>query len=76
MKEDLREKIACRLRELRANKKYTLKEVSSISGVSKDIVWRYENNIVSMQVDHLKKILEVYGSNLSDFFKEILAKTQ
>lgn len=76
MKENFRENISARLRELRANRQYTLKELSNKSNVSIDVIWRYENNKVSMQVDVLDKILKVYGISLSNFFEEINAKTQ
>ena len=76
MKENFRENIASRLRELSANKQYTLERVSIISGVSKDKISRYENNKCSMQIEDLAKILNVYDINLDIFFEEIIAKTQ
>lgn len=76
MKETFREYVASRLRELRANKRYTIKELSILAGVSKDVIWRYENNKASMQIDMLKRILDVYSVSLPIFFEEILAKTQ
>ena len=76
MKEQFRENIASKLRELRARKKLTLKELSTISGVSKDMISRYENNKCSMQIEVLVKILNVYGISLDIFFENILAKTQ
>lgn len=76
MKENFRENIASRLRELRANKQFTLEKVSIISGVSKDKISRYENNKCSMQIEDLAKILNVYDINLDIFFEGIIAKTQ
>lgn len=76
MKENFRESISARLRELRASRQYTLKELSIKSNVGVDVISRYENNKVSMQVDVLNKILKVYGISLSNFFEEIYAKTQ
>ena len=76
MKENFIENIASRLRELRANKQFTLEKVSIISGVSKDKISRYENNKCSMQIEDLAKILNVYDINLDIFFEEIIAKTQ
>ena len=76
MKEIFRANVASRLRELRANKQFTLIELSNITGISKDILSRYENNKVSIQVDVLAQILTAYNINLANFFEEILAKTQ
>lgn len=76
MKENFRENIASRLRELRANKQFTLEKVSIISGVSKDKISRYENNKCSMQIEDLAKILNVYDINLGIFFEDVIAKTQ
>ena len=76
MKELFREKSAMRLRELRAGKKYTIEEVAEKTGVSKDTIARYENNLVSMKIDFLAQILTAYDTNLAIFFEEIIAKTQ
>lgn len=76
MKEQFRENIASKLRELRAREKLTLKDLSTISGVSKDMISRYENNKCAMQIEVLAKILNAYNISLDIFFEDILAKTQ
>lgn len=76
MKEHFRENIASKLRELRASRKLTLKELSIITSVSKDMISRYENNKCAMQIEVLAKILNAYNISLDIFFEDILAKKQ
>jgi len=76
MKDLFAEAVASRLRELRAGKKLTLKEVSDISGISVDAIARYENNKNSITITNLYKLVEVYNISLIIFFKEVYAKTQ
>ena len=68
-----RELIADELRSIRAKKKYSIETVASISGVNKDTISRYENNLVSMQIDNLEKLLECYGIKFDIFFTDIYA---
>ena len=76
MKDKFMLEVSARLRELRANKKLTLVDVSEKSGLTKDIISRYENDKTSIQIDNLVKILKVYDTNLAIFFNEVYAKTQ
>lgn len=76
MKDLFMDSVASRLRELRAGKKMTLKEVSDISGISVDTIARYENNKTSITINNLYKLLDTYDTSLIIFFKEIYAKTQ
>ena len=76
MKENFLKNVSARLRELRANRQLSLAKVSKNSGVSIDMISRYENNKTSIQVDVLAKILSVYNISMSNFFEEIHAKTQ
>ena len=64
-----RELIADELRSIRAKKKYSIETVASISGVNKDTISRYENNLVSMQIDNLEKLLECYGIKFDIFLQ-------
>ena len=58
MKENFMMEVSARLRELRANKKMTLVEVAENSGLTKDLISRYENDKTSIQIDNLSKILD------------------
>ena len=64
----LREYVAMKLREIRANRDYSIEYVAKKSGVNKDTICRYENNQVSQQIDNLEKILNVYGVDFTNFF--------
>lgn len=68
-----RELIAEELRGLRAKSKLSLENVAEKAKVNKDTISRYENNQVSMQIDNLEKILDVYGEKFDIFFTKIYA---
>lgn len=69
-----RELIAEELRSIRAIKKVSIEEVSKESQVSKDTIYRYENNTTSMQIDMLEKLLNYYDVDFDIFFTNIYAK--
>lgn len=71
-----REKIADELRSIRAKKNLSITKASEISEVNKDTISRYENNLVSMQIDILEKLLNAYDIDFSIFFQQIYANTQ
>lgn len=71
-----REKIADELRSIRAKKRLSIENVAEISNVNKDTISRYENNLVSMQIDILEKILNAYNVDFSIFFQRIYANKQ
>lgn len=71
-----RELVADRLRGIRAEKKYSIEDVASMAIVNKDTISRYENNLVSQQIDILEKVLDVYGLDFNIFFKQIYANKQ
>ena len=69
-----RELIADELRSIRARKNVSIEEVAKQSLVSKDTISRYENNLVSMQIDKLEQLLNYYGIEFDIFFENIYAK--
>ena len=71
-----RELIAEELRGLRAKSKLSLENVAEKANVNKDTISRYENNQVSMQIDNLEKILDVYDEKFDIFFTRIYANKQ
>lgn len=69
-----RELIADELRSLRALKKASIETVAKESNVNKDTISRYENNLTSMQIDILEKLLNYYNVSFDIFFTNIYAK--
>lgn len=71
-----RQLIAEELRSIRAKKDLSIEMVAQKSKVNKDTISRYENNLVSMQIDTLEKILNVYEEDFDIFFKRIYVNKQ
>lgn len=71
-----RKLISDKLRSIRAYLDYSIEYVATKAKLGKDTIYRYENNSVSMQVDVLERILNVYGYDFYIFFQEIYAKKQ
>ena len=69
-----RELISNELRSIRAGNKFSLEKVAKESNVNKDTICRYENNLVSMQIDILEKLLNFYKIDFDIFFANIYAK--
>lgn len=68
-----RELIADELRSIRAKKNLSIESVAKETNVNKDTISRYENNLVSMQIDILEKLLEFYQIEFDIFFTSIYA---
>ncbi|MBO8461787.1 MAG: helix-turn-helix transcriptional regulator [Firmicutes bacterium] len=76
MEKIARKLVADKLRGIRAERNFSLEFVAKKSGVNKDTISRYENGIVSQQVDNLEKILNAYGVDFSIFFNNLYANSQ
>ena len=76
MKKRAREIVADKLRGIRAELGYNIEFVAEKSGVNKDTISRYENNVVSQQIDILEKILDVYKIEFDIFFRNFNANKQ
>ena len=68
-----RELIAEELRSIRAKNNLSIETVACLSGVNKDTISRYENNLVSMNMEILEKLLDAYNYNFAIFFTNIYA---
>lgn len=68
-----RELIADQLRSIRAKKDLTIGEVAKETGINKDTISRYENNLSSMQIEMLEKLLLFYKVDFDNFFTNIYA---
>lgn len=69
-----RELISEELRSIRAIRKESIENVAEGSNINKDTISRYENNLVSMQIDTLEKLLNYYKIDFDIFFTNIYAK--
>ena len=69
-----RELIAEELRSIRAIKKVSIEKVAEESQVNKDTISRYENNLTSMHIDIIEKLLTYYKIDFDIFFTSIYAK--
>lgn len=58
---------------MRAKKQLSIETVAELSGVNKDTISRYENNLVSMNLENLEKLLKVYNCDFAIFFTNIYA---
>lgn len=68
-----RDLIADELRSIRAKKNLSIESVAKEININKDTISRYENNLVSMQIDILEKLLEFYQIEFDIFFTNIYA---
>lgn len=62
--------IGKKIKELRLAKNLTLEELAIRSELTKGFLSQLERNLTSPSIATLDDILEVLGSNLSDFFRE------
>lgn len=76
MKDNFKENVAAELRALRSKKNMKQKEVAERAGIDAMTVVRYENNSVSMQLDMLEKIVNVYDITIGIFFENVYANMQ
>ena len=60
--------IGSKIKELRTNKKLTLKELSSNTGLSIGFLSQLERGLTTIAIDSLEKIATVLGVDLSYFF--------
>ena len=68
-----REMISAELRSIRAFKHLSIESVANATNVNKDTISRYENNLTSMQIDVLEKLLKFYEIDFNIFFTNIYA---
>lgn len=61
--------IGAKLKVLRTSNKYTLKEISELSGISVGLLSQVERGLSSIAIDSLVKIIKIYNMELSDFFE-------
>lgn len=62
--------IGSKLKKLRTENNYTLKELSKETGLSVGLLSQVERGISTIAIDSLSKIIKIYNISLSDFFEE------
>lgn len=62
--------IGSKLKKLRIENNFTLKELSENTGLSVGLLSQVERGISTIAIDSLSKIIKIYDMSLSDFFEE------
>jgi transcriptional regulator with XRE-family HTH domain len=62
------------LKQIRIEKKYTLKRLANQLNITESMLSQIENNKVSPSLHSLESILRFYAINFSDFFKQVEQK--
>lgn len=62
--------IGSKIKQLRTEKKYTLKQLSTESGLSVGFLSQLERGLSSIAIDSLAKIADLLGVNLASFFDD------
>ena len=62
--------VGAKIKALRINKKYTLKDLSALSGLSTGFLSQLERGVSSIAIDSLAKIADILGVSLSSFFED------
>lgn len=65
------EKIGECLRRLREDKGYSLEDVATRVGKARQTIHKYESGSISISVEVLKEILDVYGISWGKFLDDI-----
>jgi len=65
------EQIGHELKKLRIAKGYSLEELGKLVGKSRKTIHAYETGVISMSVETLKAILDVYGESTGKFLDNI-----
>lgn len=63
--------IGLSLQSLRKSRGYSLRYVASLTGKERSTIHLYENDKISISVETLILILNVYDYSITDFFKDI-----
>lgn len=69
--EKINQEIGKELKKLREAHKYTLEEIGTKIGKSRKTIHAYEKGSVSISVNTLKDILNIYNVNISKFLSNI-----
>ena len=60
-----------KLKQLREERNYSLEEVAERVGKARQTIFKYEKGIISISVDNLREILDIYGVSVGKFLDEI-----
>ncbi len=67
----IRAKIASKLKRMRIESKLSQREAAELAGVKQGHVSIIESNKISPKIETLALFLDVYKTNLNDFFSDI-----
>lgn len=67
----LNQRIGLKLRDLREDKKLSLRDFEIISKINHRTLWEYEKGNIAITVDKLQVILDVYGMSVGKFLDDI-----
>ena len=59
------------LRQVRRNRRLTLKQVADSVGISDSTMWKYENGQLPLTVDRLFQLLNLYRCSIVDVIVEV-----
>jgi transcriptional regulator with XRE-family HTH domain len=57
-----------RVKELRKEKKFTIKQMSELTGLSTGFISQFERGITTIDVDHLNTMAQILDTDITDFF--------
>ena len=58
-------------RQVRRNRRLTLREVANLTGISESTMWKYENGQLPLTVDRLFQLLNLYRCSIADVIVEV-----
>lgn len=65
------QKIGKKLQQIREDRGYSLEDVATKVGKARQTIYKYEQGFISISVDNLKEILDVYGISWGKFLDDI-----
>lgn len=68
---DINLQIGIKLKALRESKQYSLEDVAKRVGKARQTIHKYENGMISIAVDDLQEILDIYEITVGKFLDEI-----
>jgi len=67
---NINEKVGIKLKELRSKNGYSLEHIASRIGKARQTVHKYEKGMISISLDDLQDILNIYGIDVGEFLDE------
>ena len=71
---DINKEIGIKLKALRESKEYSLEYVAQRIGKARQTIFKYEKGMISISVDDLQDILDIYGLEFGKVLDDIRNK--